>query len=449
MHPLQSDDPAAVTGRHLSARRDEASGTAPDPARRRLIIGGALLSAAAIGGVAACSSDGTKSAAATGSAPPPAPPAAGPSEAPAAPTPTGPKPRYRIGLQAPLSGGGAAEMGANLQTGVELALKQAESTGKLTFRLELVVADDEGQGPKGPAAAKVLLDDSEVVAVVGPLFSGPAMTTGEAYGAAGLATVTPGATKHTLGTRGFTAFHRALPGDRAEGTEMAALLGGKLKATNVVVVDNKTEYADSIVEGLLEGLTSRGISHSRKTAPPGTRDFAAIATAVAKAGADAVVCVGYGPEAALLSKALDSAGFTGTRLGADAMAEKGFVSSAGSSAENWWLTVPVADAAAEPALAAFAADYERVFQKKPGIYAAEGFDIANLLIEAVKSLGNQPVTRAAVLGAVRSSRYQGLVKSYAFDRSTGEWAGTGGTFAYQVKSAKIQYVGSVAKLVAG
>lgn len=103
----------------------------------------------------------------------------------------------------------------------------------------------------------------------------------------------------------------------------------------------------------------------------------------------------------------------------------------------------------KPALATFAADYEREFGKKPGMYAAEGHDLANLLIDAVKSLGNRPVTRAEVVGAVRSSRYRGPVKSYAFDRTTGDWAGTGGIFAYQVKSAKLQYVGSVAKLVAG
>ena len=49
---------------------------------------------------------------------------------------------------------------------------EGKTFGKLPFKLAYKQADDQGSGTLSPAAAQELITDSNVVAVVGPAFSG-------------------------------------------------------------------------------------------------------------------------------------------------------------------------------------------------------------------------------------------------------------------------------------
>ncbi|MCF2527481.1 bifunctional serine/threonine-protein kinase/ABC transporter substrate-binding protein [Yinghuangia soli] len=427
----------------------------PAVARRGLLIGGAVVSVAAVGGVAgwlATRSDGGGTGKASGSGSSSTPTGGKPSGsggASAAPPPSASaKPVYRIGMQGGVTGPNA-QLGINVRNGAELAVEQADVRGDLPFRIEFVASDDEASATKAASAAQKLIDNAKVLAVVGPVFSMTAKSALPLYDSAGLATVTPSATNPLLAGLGFDTFHRATPSDTTQGTDMAAYLAKKLMARKVFVLDDMSEYGQGLSATLSAGLGRLGAEVVKDSVPQRTTDFSAAATAVKNSGADAVAYLGYYQEGGLFAKKLAEVGFTGARIGPDGMADPAFVAAAGTAAEGWSMTVPAVDAGAESTLARFAADYSGKYREAPGTYAAEAFDVANLLIQAIKSLGNQPATRAAVLGAVRASRYQGLVKSYAFDRGNGEWAGTGGTFAYEVKSGKIQYLGSVAKLTGG
>ena len=81
---------------------------------------------------------------------------------------------YTIAYEGPLSGGDSA-LGLLQNNAVEVAINfanEGKTFGKLPFKLAFKEADDQGSGTLSPAAAQSLITDSNVVAVVGPAFSG-------------------------------------------------------------------------------------------------------------------------------------------------------------------------------------------------------------------------------------------------------------------------------------
>ena len=119
---------------------------------------------------------------------------------------SGTKPTYIIAYEGPLSGGNA-QLGLNMEYSVELAINQANAGtfGKLPFTLKFKPADDQGSATVSPTTAQELVSNSQVMAVVGPAFSGATEAAEPTFSAANLATVSPSATAPDPGPKGMAA----------------------------------------------------------------------------------------------------------------------------------------------------------------------------------------------------------------------------------------------------
>ena len=357
-------------------------------------------------------------------------------------TPGGGKKTYTIGFQGPLSGDNAA-IGENEANGVELAVKQAMAKGDLPFDLKYVEQDDLGTPEGSPPAARKAIDDPEVMAVVGPAFSGATKAAGKLFAAANLAAVSPSATNPTLTSSGFTTFFRTVPPDDAQGSQGAAYLAKALKAKSVYSVNDKSEYGvglsgvlDKTLEGMGVTVTSEGV--------PLTKDYTTVAQKVKNSNADAVFYSGYFPEFALLTKALRGIGYTKPLMSGDGSKEIEYIKQATPAiAEGAYLVCPCADANVDPNATAFATDYKAMFGKVPGTYSPESYDSANAIIAAMKSIQGE-ITREKVVAALRTVDYKGLTKQIKFD-DKGE-VETQTVFVYQVKAGELALLGTTAEL---
>ena len=83
----------------------------------------------------------------------------------------------KIGVMAPLSGDLSA-LGKGIQHSVELAVKQANANNAIPgWKIDVVVADDEGKADVGKNAATKMAADDQVIGVVGNLNSSVAQQT--------------------------------------------------------------------------------------------------------------------------------------------------------------------------------------------------------------------------------------------------------------------------------
>lgn len=353
------------------------------------------------------------------------------------------KKTYKIAYQGPLSGDNAA-IGENEANGVKLAIKQANEKGDLPFTLEYIGQDDLGTGEGGAPAAQKSIDDSDVMAVVGPAFSGASKSAGPLFSQAGLAAVSPSATNPDLTNLGFTTFFRVVPPDDAQGAEAANYISKVLKSKKVYSVNDKTEYGVGLAGVFEKTLKANGTEFVAEGVPI-TKDYSTVAQKAKNSGADALFYSGYFPELALLTKALKAVNFAGTILSGDGSNDDEFIKQAtAATAEGVYLFCPCGDANVDPNAKAFADAYTAEFKKPAGAYSPESFDAANAVIAAMKSVGAD-LTREKVLEAIRAIDYKGITKQIKFT-DKGEVEGKT-IFLYQVKAGKRAVLGTTEDLI--
>nr|WP_174248343.1 branched-chain amino acid ABC transporter substrate-binding protein [Streptomyces hoynatensis] len=352
---------------------------------------------------------------------------------------------YKIAYQGPISGQNVA-LGENMANGIQLAIDEANESGDYDFKLEYFPADDQGSETQATAAAQSAIDDPDVVAVIGPAFSGPTQVAAPLYGQAGLASVSSSATNPTLTDQGFGTFLQAVPNDNAQGAAMAEWLASQDGVSSVMVVDDKSPYGEGLAEVAVNGLEEAGLDVETASVPADTVDYSSAAHDVVSSGVDALIYAGYYEALAPFAIRLNEAGYDGIGVSGDGSNDAELIHLAGDAAEGWYLTCPCTDATQEEATQSFAERYQAAYDTPPGTYSAESYDVANMIIQQIDGLqGN--VDRQSLYQALAGAEYEGLTKTFSFDES--------GAFAeqkiymYQVDGGQIGYLGAVDELAAG
>jgi branched-chain amino acid transport system substrate-binding protein len=356
------------------------------------------------------------------------------------------KPTVEIGVQGPLSGANQA-LGLNIDWGAKLAVQQANAKGDLPFNLVIKESDDQGDQSKGADAANLLIQDQKVIGVVGPAFSGPTAAAGALYSNANLVSVSV-ATRPSLTSSGFKTFYRVVANDSVQGPAAADYMSKVLKATNVYVVDDKSQYGQGLSQATVAELKKDGVTVETDSAAAGTQDYSPLASKVAASGAQAMYYAGYYADAGVFAKALKAVSYNGKMLAGDGSKDPNFITTAGAdAADGWQFTCPCFDPATDPKYATFSADYKKLANAEPGTYSIEGYDSANTIISVLKTLNTASPTRQQVADGVGKVDYQGLSKEIKFTPN-GEVSGTS-IYAYQVKGGAITLIGDISKLVGG
>ena len=346
-----------------------------------------------------------------------------------------PKKVYTIGVQAPLSGS-HQQFGANVLGGVKTAIDEANVRSDLPFTLRLAMGDDAGDARAAPAAAQSLVNN-DVIAVIGPTFSGTAEASEPVYRDAGVLSASPSATNAALTARGFSTFYRVVPSDSLQGPAAAHYITRTLRVTSMIAIDDGTNYGVTLANSLAQALSPDATVVRDSVA--GGADYSAKAATVVEAAPGLVFFAGDSTTFVSLVKALRSQGYGGAVMASDGALDTAFVAKAGpSTAEGAYFTcgclVPSAQTS-DAAQSRFITSYRSATGgASPGIYSAEAYDATNAVIGALASLGVN-ATRPKLTAAFAASDLPGLTGRLRF-RSNGELADQR-IVIYRVRSGQI------------
>ncbi|GGO86975.1 branched chain amino acid ABC transporter substrate-binding protein [Nocardioides phosphati] len=334
---------------------------------------------------------------------------------------------YKIGFLGAQTGPNG-NLGLNMTGGIKTAL-DAYNKDHADCKVSLVIKDSQGSQDQAPPLAKSLIDDSKIIGVVGPGFSGESAATGDAFSQAGLVTVSPSATNVDLTKNGWKTFHRVLANDDAQGPAAAKYLQQQ-GAKKVFVLDDSEDYGTGLAGAVKKALGSAVVGTDSYEKDKIADVVSGLVTKIKGSGADSVFVGGYYGDSGLLAKKLRQAAWKGIFESGDGSEDPGFVDQAGAAgAEGAILT-----AAAAPATADFTSKYEAANGgKAPGLYSAEAYDAATALLNGIDS---GATTRSALLDYVNSYDKPGVTKQIKFTK-TGEVT-TQTIYAYTVKDGKIQ-----------
>jgi branched-chain amino acid transport system substrate-binding protein len=189
----------------------------------------------------------------------------------------------KIAMVTPLTGG-AGFLGTEQLSWAKYAVKTLAP--KMGLKIRLVTGDTPVE--QGPAPAQTLaqkfVNDQAVVAVIGPSTSGAVAASSKTYGDAGLAHISPSATRTSL-TKGnnleaSNAFFRVVPGDYIQGPTDANFMVDKLKVNRVVLLDFQEPYSVGLSDAAEVVLKRKNVTTSRISVPNTVTDFSSFVTRV-------------------------------------------------------------------------------------------------------------------------------------------------------------------------
>ncbi|MEH1013218.1 branched-chain amino acid ABC transporter substrate-binding protein [Micromonospora sp. CPCC 206060] len=305
--------------------------------------------------------------------------------------------------------GSSAALGINENNGVKLAVDKYNKENA-DCKVELVPLDSQGSPDQAPGLAQKAIDDTKILGIVGPAYSGESEAAGPLFNEAGLVTITPSATRPSLAEQGWKTFFRAVGNDFSQGPAAGNYIKNVLKAEKVYVIDDQSAYGAGLADEVKKVLGAAVVGSDKVQGEGKQTEFSAVVTKVKASGAQAVFYGGYYQEAGLIRKQLTAAGVTAPLVAGDGVNDAAYITSAGAAAaEGTILTCPCAPAA--EARGTFVQEYKALNGTDPGTYSDTAYDAANILLAGIKA---GKTTRPALLEFVKGYSGEGVAASYKF-----------------------------------
>ncbi|MGW6585553.1 bifunctional serine/threonine-protein kinase/ABC transporter substrate-binding protein [Streptomyces globisporus] len=382
--------------------------------------------------------------------------------------------RLIIGVHADLTGPMSAA-GRAQERGVRLAVDRFNSLDDQRFRLAVKVLDDQGDPARSARVAEEFARDPEVVAVVGPTSDEAAGAALSAYDEAVLPVLTVSALLMAFPRRANASFFQAAPSYAALAVPVVnrLLLRPDVERLGVLVdrVGGQGSYQAGYATNLLTPDLTTGTTHPR-VVPAGTTVFDPVVTDLLSHRSDALFYAGDATGAAKVARILADLSFAGPCMAQHTVMGPEFLEQAGAAADGWEFVAPFIDATA-PAAATFAAAHRKRFGAAPAAWSAEAYDVAGLVARELATLaeaaakgatpaaegttpaateasatvtpsGNGLPTRSALTAAIAAARYEGVARTYAFDKERQQLVGQD-AHLYRVEDGSVRYVGPAPK----
>jgi branched-chain amino acid transport system substrate-binding protein len=253
-------------------------------------------------------------------------------------------------------------------------------------KVTLVDFDTQGSADKAPAAAQKAIQDQQIVAMLGPEFSGENQAALPIFEQAGMPTVTSDATNGDLSSHGWKVFHRTVASDSVEGPGEAVWTVQNAGLKSIAVIDNGQAYGQGIAKTYAAAVPRVGGKVATTASiNASASDYSSTVVAVKGSGADAVYCGCLYAEAARLLKQLRQGGVSAQFISDAGAIQPDFGKLAGESSAEGSVAgqTGVINGQNAVADALFKKYVQRFGADAPQTYVAEGYDAANAILMAI------------------------------------------------------------------
>ncbi len=299
------------------------------------------------------------------------------------------KKSYKIAVVASQKGP-YATLGKSIINGAELAVEEANKNGGIdSKKIILIKKDDCGLVGEGAYFAYHLTMINMVLGVIGHLNSDISIPASEFYAYAMIPEISPGTTSPYFTERDATKGYvfRTIGRDDAQGKLLADYVI-KQGLTKIVILYNDRAYGKILANEFAKALKNNVISKVKpqivfyNMIEVGSEDYGALISQLSSYNPDVVFLAGESNDAGNLVKDFTKYGLGMTRfVGGDGVYNEEFIRLGGMNTEGSVIISPspIADNS-------FTGKYVNRFKEPPLGYAANSYDAANILINAIKKV---------------------------------------------------------------
>lgn len=315
----------------------------------------------------------------------------------------------KLGLLAPTSGD-LAVYGQAVFNATELAVAELNADGGVNgVNIELIHYDNEGDPTKSMTLFNKLVEEDEIVALVGPVISGTSLVVGPLADEAGIPMLTPTATNPDV-TPGLKHVFRACYIDPYQGRVVAKFAQENLEAKTAVIFRNvSNDYSIGLADAFNEAFTGDILADEGYTGED--NDFKAIIAKIADKNPDVIFLPDYFNVVGLIAKQLNEAGVEATLLGGDGW--DGIQSAYADEINGDFFANHYATTDESPVVQGFISAYEAKYSETPNALAALAYDATKVMASAMETAGS--VDSAAIIKALGATDQDAVCGRIKFD----------------------------------
>jgi branched-chain amino acid transport system substrate-binding protein len=319
----------------------------------------------------------------------------------------------KIGLIDPLTGG-ASFYGQSLQRGAQLALDEANAKGGvLGKKLELIAEDDRCVPADGTSAAIKLITRDNVAAILGTFCSSVSLAVGDVVRRYGVPQIITSAVADAITDKnepGKVWVFRANSRSSDQAVSIVHYLVDLKKAKTLAVLEENTDYGVSCGNEIRKEaarLNAKVVASERYN--QGETNFYSVITKLRGLAPDGVSVCGLVTEGAQILRQAKDLGFKTVFMGSTAFNSDKLLELAGPAADGMVANATFEATSKRAVAREFTEKYRAKFGDFPQYTAAQGYDAAIVLIDAIKRAGG--VEREKIRQALATTKNFSRVES--------------------------------------
>lgn len=329
----------------------------------------------------------------------------------------------KVGCNAELTGS-IPVVGQSCKNAALMAVDEVNKGGGLEvggkkYKIALFVEDNEDKAESAAAVAQKLINQNQVLAIIGPNASRNAIPAAAISEASKVPMVSPWSTNPKT-CEGKKYVFRACFIDDFQGVVTAKFALNNLKAGSAAVLyDVASEYNKGIAEVFKKTFEqSGGKIVAFETYTTGDKDFSSQLTRIKDAAPDVLFLPNYYSEVPLQVQQAHKLGYKGKIVGSDSWGSPEIINLGAADMEGHFFSTHYAPDIATPVAQKFIKTYKEKYNGTPDDVAALTYDSFNLLFQAIKTAGkpDRQAVRDALAGI---TKFEGVTGALEF-KGTGD-----------------------------
>ncbi len=314
--------------------------------------------------------------------------------------------------------GNEATFGTSSDKGIQLAITEANAAGGVRNRqLKVSVLDDEGKPEQAATAATKLIASDHVTALLGEVASTRSKFMAPKAQQAKVPMITPSSTNPEVTAVGDYIF-RACFIDPFQGYVMAKFARENLKLSKVAILrDVRNNYSVGLADVFKENFTKMGGTITRdESFSAGDVDFRAQLTNIKQTSPDGIFVPGYYTDVGLVARQAKEAGITVPLLGGDGWDSEKLWEIGGEALLGSYFSNHYSVDDPSPRIQEFVAKFKKAFNTLPDSLAAQAYDAAGMLVDAMKRA--KDLSGPSIRDALAATKnYKGVTGDITLDQN--------------------------------
>lgn len=324
------------------------------------------------------------------------------------------KETIKIAVYGPLTGD-HAEYGISFKVSAELmAKKWNEKGGAGGYNIEIVSFDDKSNGEEAATIAEKVVEDMDVVGIIGSYVSGVSMAATPTFQEAGLVNISASAS-HPDFTKAGDYIFRNNTIISVEGAATVAAVAENLKVKKVAILSIKTDWGVSTAEIVKELISKRNdleiVAHEE--CMDGSDDYSTQVSKFQQSGAEAIIVVGMHNTFVPFARQFRQ---IDPNIGLAAFANlynQQVIDLGGEYVEGTVFPVAYVNESVDPLVVEYRDAFKAETGKNPSSLAAQAYDAAGMLMEAIDNVKSND--RKAIRDYIAKIEYKGVGGTTSFD----------------------------------